>query len=64
MPLAITKGTKKVQNVNNSAPNTWGGVHFAVARSEQYPGVNNIPKGLTCIHPEVCSTFMAELFTF
>ena len=23
------------------------------ARSEQYPGVNNIPKGLTCIHPEV-----------
>ena len=24
MPSAITKGAKKVQNVNNSAPNTWG----------------------------------------
>ena len=36
----------------------------AVARSEQYPGVNNIPKGLTCIHPEVCSTFMVEANIF
>ena len=32
----------------------------AVARSEQYPGVNNIPKGPTCFHPEVCSTFVVE----
>ena len=39
MPSAITKGANKDQNENNSAPNTWGGVHFA--RSEQYPGVNN-----------------------
>ena len=29
MPSAITKGANKDQNENNSAPNTWGGVHFA-----------------------------------
>ena len=29
----------------------------AVARSEQHAGVNNIPKGLTCIHTELCLRF-------
>ena len=32
----------------------------ASAAGALWPEVNNIPKGLTCIHPEVCSTFMVE----
>ena len=39
------------------------GPKWTISRSEQYPGVNNIPKGLTFIHPEVNNKFDAVIET-
>ena len=54
MPSAITKGANKDQNENNSAPNTWGGVHYMLYMICVFVLVN---KDVTCCIVHSCGLF-------